>query len=256
MSNNINLDKFYTPLDIAKKCIDITFATFPNISETIEPSAGNGSFSCQIPNCIAYDIEPEHETIIKQNFLELNLQYKKGRLFIGNPPFGNRNNMAKCFYRHACKMGDFVGFILPISQYNNTDSLYEFDLIASYDLGVLQYSGMKVNCCFNLYSRNLSGMLNVKDKNKYKTDLFTIYRDDLTKYADITDYDFCLIRRGASIGKIKSKNIETSSYKIKVHDKSKLDFVIKTITEFNWHNYKHHQSAPSMSKIDVYRLFI
>ena len=45
-------------------------------------------------------------------------------------------------------MGDMIGFILPISQLNNTDSLYLFDLVESVDLGVLEYSGMKVHCCF------------------------------------------------------------------------------------------------------------
>lgn len=80
----INLDKYYTSNELAKHCIDVVDELGLEITETIEPSAGNGSFSLQIPNCIAYDLEPEHESIIKQNFLELNLPYKYGRLFIGD----------------------------------------------------------------------------------------------------------------------------------------------------------------------------
>ena len=70
MSKNIKLDKFYTPKQVAKDCIDTFWRTCSGITEIIEPSAGNGAFSLQIPNCIAYDLEPEHESIIKQDFLK------------------------------------------------------------------------------------------------------------------------------------------------------------------------------------------
>jgi len=251
MSKNIELDKFYTPKETAKKCIDIFWRTFFNVTEIIEPSAGNGNFSMQIPNCIAYDLEPEHESIIKQDFLKLDLPYKQGRAFIGNPPFGDRNNLSRSFYKHACKMGDMIGFILPISQLDNTDSLYLFDLVKSVDLGVLEYSGMKVHCCFNLYHRPKNGRLN--SKPNYKIDWIKIYRDDFSNYDDI-EYDFAICRRG-KIGTIRTKNLHTQTYKICVTDKTKVDFVRDTILNFDWQNYKKHQSAPSLSKNDIYRLF-
>ena len=88
MAKIIN-DKYYTPIDLAKYCIDKTYEIIgkENITEIIEPSAGNGSFSNQL-NCIAYDIEPECDGIIKQDFLTTELEYNKGRLIIGNPPLG------------------------------------------------------------------------------------------------------------------------------------------------------------------------
>ena len=51
MSNKIDLDKYYTPLDKAKYCIEKAYQIIGenNISEAIEPSAGNGSFSLQVP---------------------------------------------------------------------------------------------------------------------------------------------------------------------------------------------------------------
>tara|TARA_R110002167_G_scaffold35792_3_gene114079 strand:- start:1950 stop:2708 length:759 start_codon:yes stop_codon:yes gene_type:complete len=252
MSKNIELDKFYTPKETAKKCIDIFNNTFKNVTEIIEPSAGNGNFSLQIPNCIAYDLEPEHESIIKQDFLKLDLPYRQGRAFIGNPPFGDRNNLSRSFYKHACKMADMIGFILPISQLDNTDSLYLFDLVKSIDLGEMEYSGMKVHCCFNLYKRPSSGEYN-KKKN-YDNGLIEIYRDDLKDYDKITDYDFCLTRRG-DLGKIRTKNINSSSFKIKVNNKERVEEVIDVITNFDWHGYKKHQSAPCMSKNDIWKLF-
>ena len=52
-----------TLIDLAKECINKTFNIIggKNISGIIEPSTGNGSFSNQIPNCIAYDLIPENE---------------------------------------------------------------------------------------------------------------------------------------------------------------------------------------------------
>ena len=252
MSKNIELDKFYTPKETAKKCIDIFWQTFFGVTEIIEPSAGSGAFSLQIPNCIAYDLEPEHESIIKQDFLKLDLPYKQGRAFIGNPPFGDRNNLSRSFYKHACKMADMIGFILPISQLNNTDSLYLFDLVKSIDLGVLEYSGMKVHCCFNLYHRPSNGKLNKKPN--YKIDWIKIYREDQKEH-ETCDFDLCIFRRGASVGKEKKENQHTQTYKIVVEDKTKVDFVRNTILNFDWLGYKDYCSSPYITKNDVWRLF-
>lgn len=253
MSKNIELDKFYTPKETAKKCIDIFWQTFFGVTEIIEPSAGNGAFSLQIPNCIAYDIEPEHESIIKQDFLKLDLPYKQGRAFIGNPPFGDRNNLSRSFYKHACKMADMIGFILPISQLNNTDSLYLFDLVKSVDLGVLEYSGMKVHCCFNLYHRPKNGKLNKKPK--LSSDLFTLLRTgDLDFEKTKADFMFC--KRG-SVGKeiFEEGKRYSDEYKVIVNNKNNLPYIKNTILNFDWKGYKKHQSSPNISKNDVYRLF-
>jgi len=250
MSKNIELDKFYTPKQVAKDCIDTFWRTCFDVTEIIEPSAGNGAFSLQIPNCIAYDLEPEHESIIRQDFLKLDLPYKYGRLIIGNPPFGDRNNLARSFYKKATELCDAIAFILPISQLNNSDSLYEFDLIKSVDLGVLEYSGMKVHCCFNIYTRPKNGL---NSKPNLKIDWIKIYRDDQDGYESV-EYDFAICRRG-NVGTIRTERLETQTYKIKVMDNSKIEEVKNTILNFDWHNFKKHQSAPSLSKNDIYRLF-
>ena len=108
----IDLDKFYTPIKVAKKCIE----EIDDISEydiIIEPSAGNGSFSSQL-NCIAFDIEPENEKIIKQDFLLINKINGEKKLFVGNPPFGSRSCLAKKFIEHSIKLGaETIAFILP-----------------------------------------------------------------------------------------------------------------------------------------------
>ena len=98
----INNDKYDTPFDLAKYCIDKTYEIIgeENISEVIEPSAGNGSFSLQVPTvCWAYDIEPEHESIVKADFLKQDIKYLWGRLVIGNPPYGRCLNLANKFFK-------------------------------------------------------------------------------------------------------------------------------------------------------------
>ena len=104
MSNKIDLDKYYTPLDKAKYCIDKVYKIIGenNISEVIEPSAGSGSFSLQIPTtCWAYDIEPEDDRIVKQDYLELEMGYKKGRVVGFNFPFGKGNTLSVKFYKKS-----------------------------------------------------------------------------------------------------------------------------------------------------------
>lgn len=68
------------------------------------------------------------------------------------------------FYNKACGIGDYIAFILPISQLNNDVKLYKFDLVYSEDLGRIEYSGIKVHCCLNIYRRPSGGGYN-KRKN-------------------------------------------------------------------------------------------
>jgi len=254
MSKNIDLDKFYTPSETVDKCINLFNETFKDVTEIIEPSAGNGAFSLKIPNCIAYDLEPEHESIIKQDFLKVLLPYKKGRAFIGNPPFGERNNLALKFFKHSIKMCDMIGFILPISQLNNLDSLYEFDLVKSIDLGKIQYSGIEVNCCFNLYHRPKNGILNKKPN--LKSNLFSLHRTNRDNFEN-TNADFMFCKRG-SVGKeiFEDGKRYGDEYKVVVFDKSNLKHIKNTVLNNDWKNFKQHQSSPNISKNDIYRLFL
>jgi hypothetical protein len=67
----IPLDKYYTPIELSKYCINKTFEIIgkENIIEIVEPSAGNGSFSNQIENCIVYDFMLLFKDLIKKLFL-------------------------------------------------------------------------------------------------------------------------------------------------------------------------------------------
>lgn len=201
------LDKYYTPVEDAKRLIDITLRVLQEhnyeISEVIEPSAGNGSFSHQI-ECTAYDIEPEADDIIKADFLTLPLEYKKGRLFIGNPPFGERNNLSIKFYKKCCVAGDYIAFVQPISQYQENWQMYEFELIYSEDLGHLMWSGRDRHCCFNIYVRPSGGKLNSKPNEKLKDiTIVDLRRGNKERYDYIMNHapDYGICSYGGSSGK-------------------------------------------------------
>ena len=114
----IKLDKYYTSPELAKYCVEKTKEIIgsKNITEYIEPSAGSGAFLDYLDKpYLAYDIEPEDERIVKQDYLTVDLEYKKGRCIIGNPPYGRVNNLATQFYKKSIHFGDYISFILPIS---------------------------------------------------------------------------------------------------------------------------------------------
>ena len=250
MAKLIN-DKYYTPPDIAKKCIDMTYKIIgkDNIVEVIEPSAGNGSFSLQIDNCIAYDIEPEHESIIKQDFLTLDIPYKKGRLIIGNPPYGSRMNLAQKFFKKSTEIADYIAFILPISQLNNTNSLYQFDLIHSEDLGKQWYTDRELHCCFNIYKRPKNG-LNKKKVKKLKD--VEIVRQDSKRYESIHNYDLRICRRGQAVGKVLSDGERyAGEYKIIVKNDEIREDVIKVLSTVNWHEELNFISTPYLLNTNI-----
>ena len=253
MSKNIELDKFYTPKQVAKDCIDTFWRTCFDVTEIIEPSAGNGSFSLQIPNCIAYDLEPEHESIIQQDFLKLELPYKKGRLFIGNPPFGTRNTLSVGFYKQATKMGDYIAFILPVSQYNNNQQMYEFNLIHSEVLPLIEYSGVKLLCCFNVYKRPENGV-NTKAINYKLNDVFVGEYRRGGSYKKPDTFDFAMNTYGASIGK-EVQEIGTfcqENYVI-IKNETYRERILDVMKNTDWANLYPFISSPKIQTWKIYK---
>lgn len=250
----IENDKYYTPKELAKYCIDKVYEIIDeeNISETIEPSAGDGSFSSQIYHnvCFAYDIEPESENIIKADFLQKDIKYLWGRLIIGNPPYGRCLNMAQKFFKKSIEIGDYIAFILPISQLNNTQSMYEFDLIYSEDLGAHTYTDRKLHCCFNIYRRPENGELNSKPQTRLKD--ISIYRQDSNGYKN-KEYDLriCYWGDGAAGKILKDDENYSAEYKIKIHNNGLKDEIIDVLSNFNW---KEYLNCIAMRKIQQFHI--
>lgn len=233
------LDKYYTPKGIAKHCYDKVLEIIgkENITEIIEPSAGAGVFLDIDSSIIGFDIEPEDKRVHQIDFLELELGYKEGRLFLGNPPFGRCLNLAQKFYRHCVEMGDYIAFILPISQYKTNCTFYQFDLIYSEDLGVQEYSGVFLHCVFNIYRRPLVGFLNEKPKRQNLKDI-KIYRQDRKDY-DKIDYDIRICYWGGSAGKVIEKEDEkyAGEYKIKILKDNLREDICNYLKSYDWKGY-------------------
>lgn len=254
----IENDKYYTPISLANYCWDKVLEVIgkENISEIIEPSVGDGSFLCHPKGFVhfAYDIEPECQSdmtnIIKGDYLSQDINYLYGRLVIGNPPYGRCLNLAQKFFKKSVDIADYVAFILPISQLNNTRSMYEFDLIYSEDLGVQHYTDRDLHCCFNIYKRPDGGELNKKPVAKLKD--ITIYRQDSKGYDD-RDFDIRMCYWGdGTAGKIlKDGESYSAEYKIKVNNKNIRDKVIEVLTTFNW---KEYLNCIAMRKIQQFHI--
>lgn len=241
--NKLDLDQYYTSYDDMEYCVNKAWDVIKDlgyeVSEFLEPSAGEGVFSNYLAtsglDVIAIDIEPKGEDIIKADFLTYDLEYKEGRFIIGNPPYGARLNLAQKFYKRAIELGDYIAFILPISQLNNTQFLYEFDLVHSEDLGKLVFSNKKkVHCCLNVYVRPKNG-LNKKIPTKLKD--ITIIRQDKQGYEDI-EFDIRMCYWGdATAGKIlKEGESYSGEYKIIIHNKELKDDIINLLSTIKWEN--------------------
>ena len=124
-----NLEKYYTKKETVDTCIkqfnlvmkDYSFSKENDV--IIEPSAGNGAFieGCKklSNNCLFYDIEPEHNDIVKQDYLKFDysdIQQKYNNIhIIGNPPFGRQSSLALKFVRYSALFCNSISFILPKS---------------------------------------------------------------------------------------------------------------------------------------------
>lgn len=240
-TNKLDLDQYYTSekdmIYCVNKTLDILQENGYTVSEFLEPSAGQGVFSNYLytsgKNVIALDIEPKAKGIIEADYLTYNLEYMKDRLIIENPPYGVRLNLARQFYNKSVQIGDYISFILPISQLNNTKTMYKFDLLYSEDLGELIFSGdRKVHCCLNIYVRPKNG-LNKKKSSKLKD--VEIVRNDSKRYKDF-EFDIRICRWGdATAGKIlKDGETYSSEYKIKIHNEALKDRIIDVLTNIDW----------------------
>ena len=164
------IDKYYTKDNVVELCLNYV-KKYIEISLNdliIEPSAGNGSFISGIKsitnNFKFYDLEPDNEEIIKQDYLEYDYvsareTYSKIHI-IGNPPFGRQSSLAIKFIKKSCEFCTSVSFILPKSF--KKDSLKKafpliFHLICEIDLPDKAFivDGLEHNvpCIFQIWEK-------------------------------------------------------------------------------------------------------
>lgn len=164
-SKKKKLDKFYTKKSTASRLIDET-CTILNIDRSnqlfLEPSAGGGAFSNQLNNVMAYDLYPESEGVLKQDFLsDFTIPNVETSISIGNPPFGKKAKLALEFLNKCGRLCGTVCFILPSTFRrwsvqskidNNLRLIHDEDLpLDSFEFDGKPYS---LNCVFQIWSRD------------------------------------------------------------------------------------------------------
>ena len=118
-----SIDKFYTKKETVDYIINLfkEYVKPNNDSIIIEPSAGNGAFIDAIKSLTSnyelYDLEPDHEEIVKQDYLLYNANNTNTNNIhiLGNPPFGRQSSLAIKFIKKSCQFCTSVSFILPKS---------------------------------------------------------------------------------------------------------------------------------------------
>jgi predicted RNA methylase len=174
--NRNTIDKYYTKDNIVDVCINFIkkYMELDKNDLIIEPSAGNGSFIKGIKsltnNFIFFDIEPDNEEIIKQDYLLFDYDSIKNDFnkihIIGNPPFGRQSSLANKFIKKSCEFCDSISFILPKSY--KKDSLKKifplnFHLIFEIDLPEKSFlvDGLEYNvpCIFQIWEKNINNRI-------------------------------------------------------------------------------------------------
>lgn len=220
------LDRFYTPEQIVNQCLELLDLT--QYDCIIEPSAGAGSFSKKI-NCIAYDLAPEDENIIQADWFQVDKkQFKNFNniLVIGNPPFGEQNNLAIKFFNESASFCNTIAFILPLSfkkdsiqnQLNLNFYLDKEIILQDCFFNLINKEKIYVPCVFQVWTK--------KETPRKKVRLKTT--SNLFDFVDKDKADFRIQRVGGNAGKASFDLNYAVSSNYFIKNKSKLnnkDFV-------------------------------
>lgn len=117
MTNERDLDQFYTNNDIALKCYSLLKDVLSkhNIKQTIwlEPAAGSGAFFSIVDGSkLGIDIDPKIAKVVKADFLTYPLK-DENYITLGNPPFGKNSSLAIKFFNKCAEVSKVVAFIVP-----------------------------------------------------------------------------------------------------------------------------------------------
>lgn len=245
MKREVSLEQFFTKKEVAKKCL--TVLNLSSYDRIIEPSAGAGSFSSQIPNCEAYDLEPKGDKIIKQDFLKFKTE-KGNILVIGNPPFGRQSSLAIKFINNAAQFARTIAFILPNS-FKKESMLSKIDkhfylkevIPLEKNSFFFEEKDYDIPCSFFVYEYSEKER---EAPKKYTTEDFEFCKKE--------EADYSIRRVGFYAGKIEGLNVsEASHYFIK--DKSNALSVLKKIKYLDALNTV---GAKSISKNEIIKEYI
>lgn len=258
--NRNTIDKYYTKETIVDVCINFIkkYMELDINDLIIEPSAGNGSFIKGIKsltnNFIFFDIEPDNEEIIKQDYLLFDYDSIKNNFnkihIIGNPPFGRQSSLANKFIKKSCEFCDSISFILPKSY--KKDSLKKifplnFHLIFEIDLPEKSFlvEGLEYNvpCIFQIWEKNINNRI-VNEKLEPLNFIFV-------KKTENPDISFRRVGGNAGLIDIKidEKNIQ-SHYFIKFTNGKSINDNIMRLNSINY-EFNNTLGPKSISKQEL-----
>lgn len=266
MLKSKQLSKYYTKTDAVNQCINL-FLKNIIIKENdiiIEPSAGNGAFINKIKsitsNYLFLDIEPEHNEILKQDYLKMNysqLDKDKGIHILGNPPFGNYNKLARLFIKKSCEYADTISFILP-SSFKKESQKKTFDkyfhLIEEIDLPFKSFTldgkDHGVNCIFQIWKKKKIKRDTIIKLAPYK---FKFVKKS-ENFREVSDIAFTRARSKA--GSI-STNIKNASdqycYFIKFDSNINLQTLLPVLKSIQW---KHNNTGTTQKSISQQEIIV
>lgn len=258
-----NNEQYYTKENVSEFCVKITENHFKldTFDIIVEPSAGTGSFIRafekigDLKNVLSYDIDPKHETIIKQDFLTTTFESNKNILVIGNPPFGRQSSLAKKFIKHSCSFANVIAFILPRSFKKDSmtncfdlffHKIYETNLDDnSFIFNEKEYS---VPCVFQIWEKKLCKR--ILPNKLTENDNYKIVKCD-------TDSTFAFRRVGVYAGKFIFQDLNTLSKESHYFIKSNAPMTNELIDSLNNLTWCHDNTIgpKSISKQElIYKL--
>lgn len=247
------LDKFYTKKEDVKICLNnIDLSEYDTI---IEPSAGSGAFSDEIENCISFDIEPEGDNIIKQDFLEIKSLESTGRiLFIGNPPFGERSSLAKKFIKKCIELNAYtIAFILPntFRKYNNQtmfdDTWHLHKIINISENFILKDEEIRIPCSFFIWSKEYT-----------ENDLRDYLVDEPKEFKIVSrnskNADFSINGNNGKVKEIKDITNYKAEHLIKIKDGYNIKDIKEQLKSLNFNFYSSVNGGVAwINKNDIYK---
>ena len=229
------LDKFYTKEKVVKTCLDEVHKLPYKYDCVIEPSAGDGAFYENIEHDtkIGIDIDPQHDEIIKGDWLDYNVSESYDRvLVIGNPPFGQYQKLSSKFISHAISFRNVqtIAFILPDVYKKHTRQKilpYNWRIISITELGrdcfTLEGMDYHVPASFFIFDKSEGKDLRVNPNAYTETSDF--------KFSNRDDFDIFVF--GASPRRI-TKNPAPNNRGYYLKSKIPVEDLISRIKAVDW----------------------
>ena len=251
-------DKFYTRPDIVDMCLKhINTMKYDLI---VEPSAGSGAFSNKLV-CDAYDLYPDKDDIIEQDYLQLTSFGSDGKvLVIGNPPFGKSARLAIEFINHSYKLGATdIAFILPktMLRYSAQRRIEaKLSLTLSIDLPkdsfTLDGKVYDVPCVFQIWSIDSDSCLRVDKLQNIHSDIEVhIFQKQKHSYKWLDwDYDMAIARCEANPSVVIGSRVSDDRHWILVKGN------VEPLIGVDWSKYQEDKMTTGLSVGDVRKAYM